>query len=46
MSSFIDEQLGTGQRYTVCRARDHRDLAMSFPTTTPSTRRADVMKKR
>jgi hypothetical protein len=30
MSSFINEQLGTSQRHTTCRACDHRNLAIEL----------------
>jgi hypothetical protein len=30
VSSFIHEQLGTGQRHTACRACDHGDLAIEL----------------
>jgi len=30
VSPFVDEQLGTGQRHTACRASDHRDLAIEL----------------
>jgi hypothetical protein len=30
VSSFVHEQLGTGQRHTTCRTCDHRDLAIEL----------------
>jgi hypothetical protein len=30
VSSFVNEQLGTGQRHTTCRTCDHRDLAIEL----------------
>jgi hypothetical protein len=30
VSSFVNEQLRTGQRHPARRARDHRDLAIEF----------------
>src|SRR3979411_3094244 len=30
VSSLVNEQLGTGQRHTTCRAGDHRDLAIEL----------------
>ena len=31
VSSFVHEQLGTGQRHTTRRTCDHRDLAIELP---------------
>jgi hypothetical protein len=30
VGSFVDEQLGAGQRHSTCRTCDHRDLAIEL----------------